>query len=78
MFSLPDGIFLPCDHGLDFLYQLRWEFNQAINQTIHTTSNTSTTKHTVQNAVANTVRVYVDTISRPPPLINWLNSHITS
>ena len=30
-FSLPDGVFLPCDHGLDFfLHQLiMWEFNQS-------------------------------------------------
>ena len=24
--------FLPCDHGLDFLHQLMWEFNQPNNQ----------------------------------------------
>ena len=34
---LPDGVFLPCDHGLDFLHQLMREFNQfnqSINQSI--------------------------------------------
>ena len=31
-FFLPDGVFLPCDHGLDFLYQLMRGFNQSINQ----------------------------------------------
>ena len=29
-FSLPDGVFLPCDHGLDFLHQLICE--KSINQ----------------------------------------------
>ena len=30
-YFLPDGVFLPCDHGLDFLRQLMWKFNQSIN-----------------------------------------------
>ena len=34
-FPLPDGIFLPFDHGLDFLHQLMWEFNRSINQSIN-------------------------------------------
>ena len=29
---LPDDVFLPCDHGLDFWHQVMWEFNQSINQ----------------------------------------------
>ena len=32
-FSLLYGAFLRCDHGLDFLYQFTWEFNQSINKT---------------------------------------------
>ena len=32
---LPNGVFLPCDHGLDFWHQLMWEFNQSINQSIN-------------------------------------------
>ena len=27
---LPDGVLLPRDHGLDFLHQLLWVFNQSI------------------------------------------------
>ena len=33
-FLLPNGVFLPCDHGLDFLHQLIWEFNQSINNSV--------------------------------------------
>ena len=36
-FSLPNGVFLPCDHGLDFLHQLMWEFNQSNNVTVLST-----------------------------------------
>ena len=34
-FPIPDGVFLPCDHGLDFRHQLIMrKFNQSINQSI--------------------------------------------
>ena len=29
---LPNGVFLPCDHGLDFLHQLIYVRIQSINQ----------------------------------------------
>ena len=29
---LPDGVSLPCHHGLDFLHKFMCEFNQSINQ----------------------------------------------
>ena len=31
-FFLPNGVFLPCDHGLDFLHRLTSEFNGKKNQ----------------------------------------------
>ena len=31
-YFLPNGVFLPCDHELDFLHQLMLKFNQSINQ----------------------------------------------
>ena len=33
-FFLPNGVFLLCDHGLDFLHQLMSEFNQSINEPV--------------------------------------------
>ena len=33
-FFLPDGVFLPCAHGLDFCHQLIQEFNQSISITV--------------------------------------------
>ena len=29
---LPDGVFLPSEHGLNFLHQLIWEINQSIKK----------------------------------------------
>ena len=31
---LPDGVFLPCDHGLAFWHQLMCKFNQSIKLTM--------------------------------------------
>ena len=33
-FPFEDSVFLPRGHGLDFLHQLMWEFNQSINQSV--------------------------------------------
>ena len=40
-FPPPDGVFLPCDHGLVFLHQLMREFNQTnLQSSINSTSST--------------------------------------
>ena len=37
-FPLPDGVFLPCDHGLDFFTSAYYVIIQSINQSINRSS----------------------------------------